>query len=961
MGMKEALWLPEDQTARLGEMMSDAPGVKGAPLRRDVRNLGRLLGDVLKEQAGNALFDRVEHLRLLAIEHRELQEETKAQSDRTSVADAVSTAIHQADQSAAQQTDSQADQPTEHPADPYQLMELARQFVAEVSVEQAHQLTKAFATYFELTNLAETNHRKRRRRAAEVLIDRPPQPGSMRGTFGRMRDAGLTIDDALNLLAQIKVIPVFTAHPTEVARRTVLFKRQHIAAELERLDQLPLPYSEALRAQSSIAAAVTAMWESDEVRRRKPMVRDEIKMGLDYYPSVLITTLPKLYDEISDALGYAYGVEVSARALPLMIEFGSWIGGDRDGNPFVTPDATSAALEMARGVILDHYINATRELIRQLSPSDMQTAVSSELINALNAYAARMSPDDPSAGLRAKDEIYRRFLVFVLHRLLHARERPQHADAYHSAREFCEDLGLMRSSLAENRGERLAVQLLDPLVRQAETFGFHLHTLDIRQHARVHARAVRELSRGAEIQNVANLTLPAAPSEETAALVDALRRVATLKRSYPPQAIQSYVISGSRSVEDVLSVVWLSEMAGIRVAASGDDPGLMPVPLFESIEDLRHCPQVCRALWTNNDYARLLDSWGRRQEVMLGYSDSNKDGGMLTSTWEIYKAHRALHNTAAECNVHLRLFHGRGGTVGRGGGPTHRAIVAQPVGAFSGELRITEQGEVLNWKYADDVLAERNLELMIAAALEALARPGSATVDESEWEAAMEEISRDAFAFYRERIAENDDVLIYFEQATPVLEFDEVKIGSRPARRSTRRGIEDLRAIPWVFGWMQSRHVLPAWFGVGYAFERFAARGEREARLLETMMDEFPMFADLVRNIEIGMAKADLTIARLYAGLVEDASLRERVFQMISEEFERTHHMVLRVRRQSHLLENNAVLARSIRLRNPYVDPMSLIQVDLLRRKRAGDASEALSYALAATINGIAAGLRNTG
>ncbi|MFL6275920.1 MAG: phosphoenolpyruvate carboxylase [Blastocatellia bacterium] len=925
MAMKEALWAPEDQTARLNEMMSDDPRLKEAPLRRDVRSLGRLLGDVLKEQAGQALFDHVERLRLLAIEHRESQ----AQANR--------------------------------PEDAYQLMEQARQFVAEMSVEQAHQLTKAFATYFELTNLAETNHRKRRRRAAEILIDRPPQPGSMRGTFARMRDAGLTVEDALDLLRRIRVIPVFTAHPTEVARRTVLFKRQHITAELERLDQLPLPYAEALIAQEAIAADITAMWESDEVRRRKPTVPDEIKMGLDYYPSVLIATLPKLYDEISDALNSTYGVEVKARELPEMIEFGSWIGGDRDGNPFVTPDATTAALEMARRVILDHYINAARELIRQLSPSDMQAAISAELIVALEDYAARMAPDDPSAPLRAKGEIYRRFLVFVLHRLLHARDHPQHADAYRAVGEFCGDLSLMRNSLAANKGERLAEQLLDPLIRQAQTFGFHLHTLDIRQHARVHAQTVAELSRGAEIQQTANATLPAAPAEETAALIDMLRRVAALKRTYPPQAIQSYVISGARAVEDVLSVVWLAELAGVGVDASGDDPGLMPVPLFESIEDLRHCPEVCRALWTNADYARLLDSWGRNQEVMLGYSDSNKDGGMLTSTWEIYKAHRALHAVARECNVKLRLFHGRGGTVGRGGGPTHRAIVAQPVGAFDGALRITEQGEVLNWKYSDAVLAERNLELMIAAALEALARPGSAAADESEWEAAMEEMSRDAFAFYRERIAENEEVMTYFEQATPVLEFDEVKIGSRPARRSSRRGIEDLRAIPWVFGWMQSRHVLPAWFGVGYAMERFAARGRREARLLETMMDDFPMFGDLIRNIEIGMAKADLTIARLYADLVEDRDLGERVFQMIVEEFERTHHIVLRIRQQAELLEKNAVLARSIRLRNPYVDPMSLIQVDLLRRKRSGEASNELNYALAATINGIAAGLRNTG
>jgi phosphoenolpyruvate carboxylase len=943
MATKEALWATEDQAARLDEMMSDDPRLKEAPLRRDVRSLGRLLGDVLKEQAGQVLFEQVERLRLLAIEHREVQAESKAE------------AASAADRPAPE------DQPASRPADAYQLMAQARQFVAQMSVGQAHRLSKAFATYFELTNLAETNHRKRRRRAAEILSHRAPQPGSMRGTFARMRDAGLSAEEALAALRRIKVIPVFTAHPTEVARRTALFKRQRLTAELERLDRLPLPYAEALRAQESIAAEITALWESDEVRRRHPVVRDEIKMGLDYFPSVLIATLPKLYDEISAALGSAYGLDLKSRDLPVMVEFGSWIGGDRDGNPFVTPEATSAALEMARGVILDHYVNATRELIRRLSPSDMQAAVSGELSAALDDYQSRMSPDDPSAALRARDEIYRRFLVFVLHRLLHARDDPQHADAYRRAAEFSADLHVMRRSLAENKGERLAAQLLDPLIRQAQTFGFHLHALDIRQHARVHARAVRELSRAAEINNPAGATLPAAPSEETAALVDTLRRVASLKRRYPPQAIQSYVISGARAAEDVLSVAWLAEMAGITVAASGDDPGLMPVPLFESIEDLRNCPEVCRALWTNADYARLLDSWGRHQEVMLGYSDSNKDGGMLTSTWEIYKAHRALHATARECGVKLRLFHGRGGTVGRGGGPTHRAIVAQPVGAFDGVLKITEQGEVLNWKYSDDVLAERNLELMIAAALEALTRPGSGAADESEWEAATEEMSGDAFAFYRERIAESDDVMTYFEQATPVFEFDEVKIGSRPARRSSRRGIEDLRAIPWVFGWMQSRHVLPAWFGVGYALERFASRGEREAGLLETMMDEFPMFGDLIRNIEMGMAKADLTIARLYADLVEDRGVRERVFQMIAEEFERTHRMVLRVRRQTELLENDRMLAHSIRLRNPYVDPISLIQVDLLRRKRGGEASDELNYALAATINGIAAGLRNTG
>jgi phosphoenolpyruvate carboxylase len=346
---------------------------------------------------------------------------------------------------------------------------------------------------------------------------------------------------------------------------------------------------------------------------------------------------------------------------------------------------------------------------------------------------------------------------------------------------------------------------------------------------------------------------------------------------------------------------------------------------------------------------------------MLGYSDSNKDRGMLTSAWELYKAQVALHQVAKECGVKLRLFHGRGGTVGRGGGPTQRAIVAQPPDAFSGAIRITEQGEVLDWKYAESVLAERNLELMIAAALEALTRPQGPTTAVAEWEAALGVMSTDAFAFYQQQIIENPDTVPYFEEATPVLEFDLAKIGSRPTHRSRHRDLADLRAIPWVFGWMQSRHGLPGWFGVGFALERFAGRGRSELHLLQTMVDRFPFFCDLLRNVEVALAKADLAIARLYADLVADADLRRRMFDMIAEEFQRTRRMVLQVSRQTRLLENNPVLARSICLRNPYVDPMSLIQIELLRRKRAGEDSEGLNDALAATIHGISAGLRNTG
>ncbi len=931
MSEQKPLWGAEDQTKRLAELIGDEPEVKEAPLRRDVRVLGRLLGEVLKEQGGSPLFDAVEELRLLAIEYRD--------------------AVH--------------GEPHENEgAQAGELLGRAADRASRLGLEEAYRLSKAFAIYFELTNLAETNHRKRRRRAALLSPSRPPQPGSIRGTLRRMRDAGMTFETALEFLGQISVVPVFTAHPTEVARRTVLFKRRRIAEDLERLDRLPLADAEAREREASISAEISALWQTDEVRRRPPIVRDEIKMGLDYYSGSLIETLPRLYEEFADAFRQVYGQEdLAADELPTFLRFGSWIGGDRDGNPHVTPGCTREALAMARAVILDHYFAVSIELMDRLSPSARQAGVSPALRAAVERYNERMPEVAPANRTRAEDEIYRRHLDYVLARLRLTRDEPAHQNAYAGAQDFASDLKLMRESLNANGGERVARRLLDPLLRQVNTFGFHLYALDIRQHARVHERAVKELAGGVGLNEDPRASLPESPSDATRELLDTLRAVAELKREFPPEAIRSYVISGASRAEDILSVIWLARLCGVRVEAlsSEGDPGLMPVPLFESIEDLRNCARVCREVWTSPGYVSLLDSWGRRQEVMLGYSDSNKDGGMLTSAWEIYKAHRALHEEAAACDVRLQLFHGRGGTVGRGGGPTHSAIVAQPVGAFTGSLKITEQGEVLNWKYSDPVLAERNLELMVAASLEALARPGASRRDESEWEAAMEEMSESAFRFYRERVADDPDVLTYFEEGTPVEELEHARIGSRPARRSQARGLADLRAIPWVFGWMQSRHVLPGWFGVGHALRSFVNRDEARVTLLRTMAEKFLFFSDFIANVEIGMAKADLTIARHYAALVTDARLRERVFGMIVEEFELTRKMILRVTGRKELLATNPVLARSIRLRNPYVDPMSMIQVALLKRKRAGEESEDLNYALAATINGIAAGLRNTG
>ena len=917
------LWNVDDQAGRLAELTSSDTDLKEAPLRRDVRSLGRLLGDVLKEQVGDKLFSAVEELRLLLIEHRELHA-----------------------------------QPAHDVENEQRLIARAERIVSRLDVAEAHQMAKAFAIYFELTNLAETNHRKRRRRAAQTSPDLPAQPGSFLGTLRRMRDAGVTQQQALEWLAKIEVILVFTAHPTEVARRTVLFKRQRIAAELEQLDRLPLTERESEKHEQAIIAEITGLWQTDEVRRRQPTVRDEIRMGLDYYPSVLFETLPALYDELAENFREAYGEELPANALPRVLRFGSWIGGDRDGNPLVTPECTRDALQIARETILTYYIERVNDLIWQLSPSTYQVPVTKQLEEALSSYATTVSPPDLNPERHPSQEVYRRFLDYVLSRLVLARDEPNNTNAYQNTAEFRKDLSVARESLSANGGERVARFLFDPLLRQVDTFGFHLHTLDVREHASVHKRAVLEFSKVVANEEA----LPPAPSKETVNLVDSLRTVSDLKRAYPAEAIRTYVISGAQSASDVTAVVSLAELNGVQVASKdGSDPGMMPVPLFESIEDLRNCPSICRNLWTSAEYTRLLDSWERRQEVMLGYSDSNKDGGMLTSTWEIFKAHRALHRVAAECNVKLTLFHGRGGTVGRGGGPTHHAIIAQPQGAFNGQIKITEQGEVMNWKYSDRVLAERNLELMIAACLEALSRPGDVEDLDHESEAALEKMSQDAFEFYREKIAENEAVLTYFEEATPVKELEHVRIGSRPTRRSAGRGLGDLRAIPWVFGWMQSRHVVPAWFGVGFALERFSQQSSSNAELQEKLMSQFPLFTELIANVELGLAKADLSIARLYAGLVSDVVLRERVFAMLFEEFERTKEVVLRLTGQITLLEKNPVLARSIRLRNPYVDPLSLIQVELLRRKRRGEDNDDMNYALAATINGIAAGLRNTG
>jgi len=949
------LWSEGVQAARLAELTADtADPAKELPLRRDVRSLGILLGRVLVEQEGQAFFDVVEQLRRLLIQHRETSS-TAATSE-----------------------------PGLEPKHNDGLMIRAQEIVRGLSIEGAYRVTKAFAIYFELTNLAETNHRKRRRRAARMLSEKALSGkttvgGSFRGTLLRMKAAGISATAMLEALGKIKVTPVFTAHPTEITRHTVRLKRRRIAGYLERIDQLPLSDADAREFESLILAEITALWQTDEVRLNKPTVRDEVHTGLDYFPMVLFEALPRLFAELEESLREIYGgdqADVPAGHLlaPLSsgslssgsLSFGSWIGGDRDGNPYVTADSTREALDMARHMIIDRYIAETTRLIGQLSMSTRRIGVSDSLTLRVREYEKQLGERYSRWKQITAAEIYRHFLEFLIARLRFTRRSSKHEHSYKSARLFEEDLTLICDSLRSHQGWRLS-ELVLPLLREVQTFGFHLHALDIRQHARVLSAALIDRASAVSALPKSDQFSPQL-SDPSAEVLATFRAIAELKKTHSPKAIRNFVISNTQSEHDIFAIVRLAGLAGVSVAASndGDDPGLMPVPLFESIEALRASPAIMRRVWNAPEFQSQLESWGRAHEVMLGYSDSNKDGGMLTSTWELHKAQRQLHEVALECGVKLRLFHGRGGTVGRGGGPTHAAILAQPAGAFSGEIRITEQGEVLSWKYSDPVLAEWNLEIMIAACLEALTMPATVSPEtKQQWDEAMEAMSADAFACYRKHIAENAELLEYFEQATPVNELEHARIGSRPARRAANRSLEDLRAIPWVFGWMQSRHAVPAWFGVGYALESFARRSLSHPQMLRGMMRDFPLFASLVSSVEIAMAKADFAIARLYAALVTDGALRERVYGMLSQEFECTRRSILTVTGQQELLQNNPVLFRSVRLRNPYVDPLSLIQVDLLRRKRSVAADlklePSLDYAIGATMNGIAAGLHNTG
>jgi phosphoenolpyruvate carboxylase len=958
------------------------PEATSETLASEIRRLGHILGDTIVKLEGKAIFDLEEKLRLLAKSSR--GGDAAAEKD-------------------------------------------LRAAVQALTPSEAARMAMAFTVYFELVNLAEETHRvrilRRRRHAQYAVPGTPPMKETIWAALRELKEQGVPPETVQQILDKLNIELVFTAHPTESKRRTMLNKLQRLGHRLQNPEALLDDEITGITNPRALEREVTSLWLTDRSRSARPEVTDEVLTGLWYFDTTLWNTLPLLRDELSRALADTYpGLTAPKR----WITFGSWMGGDRDGNPFVTPEVTREALAMAAGLVSSHYHSRLQNIFDQLAPSTRIIAVSPELSTLLDSYLQQLRAAGQTAfESRIPYEAARLLVGCIMMRLgapphLSVPLPPQSAlPPYTRAAELIADLTVLRNSLIRNNGRRLAAMLIDPLLLEARTYGLHLQALDIRQHARVHAAAIAEISRAS---SVASPQLPTAFTPQTTEVLDTFRAIAELKRAFVPESLPRYIISGATSAEDVLNVIRLARIGGVRVEGSTDssDPGLQPVPLFESIEDLQNGASIMRELWTSAAYKPLLESWNWQQEVMLGYSDSNKDGGMIASTWEIWKAHRALHEVARECGVTLRLFHGRGGTVGRGGGPTHRAIFAQPIDSFSGELRITEQGEVLNWKYSDVILAERNLELMIAASLDAIARPDAllqhqqTAADNQQspaysprltgeilpaWESALDQISATSYAFYRKHIVDNPETFIYFEQATPVAELEHARIGSRPAKRTDassarKRSMEDLRAIPWVFGWMQSRHVVPAYFGVGHALQHFIQNNipatiqqssgapsmaasspwvgsdeDREAAnlaQLQSMARGFPLFIDIIRNVEVGIAKADFSIARLYADLVEDEALRDRIYGTLHAEFELTQRMVLAVLGQSTLLETNKVLEHSIRVRNPYVDPMSLIQVDLLRRKRAllftgQQASPELDRAITATINGIAAGLRNTG
>jgi len=893
---------------------------KDEPLRADVSRLGRLVGEMLVEQGGEALFECVERARRAAIERRE----SAAGDDRA-----------------------------------------LSQVVDDLDPVFAGEVVRAFSAWFQVVNLAEKVHRVRRRREYQRDRDRP-QPEGLTDAMLELARGGISERALRERLPAMRITPVFTAHPTEATRRTLLEKEQMIAARLIEELEPGRTIPEHRVADARIRMAVTSAWQTEELPAVRPSVADEQEQILFYLTDILYRVAPAFHEILAEAIRAAYGGEADG-SLPDVLRFGSWVGGDMDGNPNVGADTIRAALAVQRHQVLGLYRRDIERLARTLSQSRSRVAVDEAVLERIEYYRELFADRWERIPRRHRDMPYRVLLDLVGTRLKATLDDSERG--YPGPAGLLKDLRLVASSLRQNAGAHAGLFAVNRLIWRVRVFGFHLATLDVRQDAGVHRDAVGALldvddwARRTQQERTKRLAeaLGAAPpggdglDAETERTVAVFRAVAECRKRYGPEAVGPVIVSMARAADDVLSVLYLARAGGLV-----DDEGHADVdvaPLFETVDDLEAAPAVMASLAESAGYAEHLERRGGRQMVMLGYSDSNKDGGFAASRWALYRAQRMLVEVAERHGLELELFHGQGGTVGRGGGKAHRAILAAPRGSVNGRLRLTEQGEVINRKYGLAPLALRNLEQMTGAVLAGTLSPRPDDHREPRWREVMQRIVEASRATYRELVWENEAFEDFFRQITPIDVIERLRIGSRPPSRKKGGGAASLRAIPWVFAWGQSRINLPGWFGLGSGIQ--AARRECDDETLRTLAADWPYAVNLLADAEMALAKADMAIAAHYAALSEDP---EELFQRILDEHRLTVEGILWLKEAGELLDDDETLKRSIRLRNPYVDPMSLLQVDLLGRWRAaGRPDDGVFHALVASVNGIAKGLQNTG
>lgn len=915
-------------------------------LRRDVRFLGNILGEVLVHQGGRELLEHVEKI-------REMSKALRAEY----------------------------------------LPELYEGFIQNVrGLEPGirHQVIRAFAIYFQLVNIAEQNHRIRRKRDYERSAGEGVQPGSIESVVQALKEKNLPVDEVRQMLDGISLELVMTAHPTEATRRDVLDIHKRIADEVMELDNPTLTYREREKLREKLMNEVLTLWQTDELRDRKPTVLDEVRNGMYYFHETLFEVLPNVYEELERCLTKYYPEE--QWHVPTYLRFGSWIGGDRDGNPSVTSDVTWQTLKMQRNLAIHKYENSLRELARHLS-------FSKTIVNVSNELLASIKIDEKFVELRTVEpwtndnEPYRVKTRFMLQKLQNMREEQfvGTKQRYSSVDEFKADLEIIDRSLRHHYADYVADSHLKKLVRQAELFGFHLAALDVRQHSKEHENAMSELlakagiaSAYAELAEQEKIDLlhgllsgdkkllqeGIELSESAQECLEVYTTIYKAQQEFGVGCVTSYLISMSEAASDILEVMVFAKEADLlgRDESGNVFSTLQAAPLFETIDDLHAAPEIMDTLFKLPIYRQSVAAMGDLQEIMLGYSDSNKDGGMVTANWELRVALNDLTRMGKSHNVRLKFFHGRGGALGRGGMPLNRSILAQPPHTIGGGIKITEQGEVLSSRYSMKGIAYRSLEQATGALITAayLSRDSEQErSNEKQWEEIMRGISVDAQTKYQDLIFRDPDFMTFFKESTPLPEVGELNIGSRPSKRKGSDRFEDLRAIPWVFAWTQSRYLLPAWYAAGTAFSKFVNDDPARLETLRTMYREYSFFKSLIDNLQMALGKADLMIARQYAGMIEDGTIKNRIFTQIEEEYAKTQAMILSITGQDDILDNVPVIQESIRLRNPYVDPLSYLQVQLLtelRNLRAQNEDDAeLLREVLLTINGIAAGLRNTG